>query len=104
MIYGTWSGGAGTKARRIDRNRPMERYHNWGGNSNVLAYAIDADAITVKFASDNSYYLYDYKSAGRDKVERMKSLARGGRGLNSFIMLSVKYGYAEKTTGFRHRD
>ncbi len=73
----------------------MIPYKNLGGNSNVRAYEIGSDSITVQFG-DGSIYLYNYQSAGRDNVERMKSLAIAGRGLNSFIMRYAKKSYASK--------
>ena len=73
----------------------MVTYRNLGGNSNVRAYEIGSDSITVQFG-DGSIYLYTYQSAGRDNIERMKSLAIAGRGLNSFIMHHVKYSYERK--------
>ena len=73
----------------------MERYKNLGGNSNVIAYEIGIDFITVEF-SDKSRYLYNYQSAGSENIEQMKKLAVAGRGLNSFINRVVKYKYAKK--------
>lgn len=57
-------------------------YANSGGNSNVVGYVIERQAITVRFG-DGSAYLYTYASAGREVVEQMKALARAGRGRNS---------------------
>jgi len=73
----------------------MEIYKNLGGNSNVRAYEIEGESITVQFG-DGSVYLYTYQSAGQDKIEQMKILAIAGRGLNSFIMRRVKKAYAAK--------
>lgn len=42
--------------------------------------------ITVQFRSGGcTVYTYTYESAGADAVETMKSLARQGHGLNSYI-------------------
>lgn len=62
----------------------MSTYLNLGGNSSVVAYVIQPDAIDVQFR-DGRWYRYSYKSAGADNVEVMKSLAIQGRGLCSFI-------------------
>lgn len=53
----------------------MEQYLNLGGNSNVKAYSIGLDYIEVVFGR-GALYRYSYRSAGKDKVEQMKILAR----------------------------
>jgi hypothetical protein len=73
----------------------MVTYRNLGGDSNVRAFEIGSDSITVQFG-DGSFYLYTYRSAGQGNIEQMKVLAMAGRGLNSFIMLHAKYGYERK--------
>ena len=73
----------------------MQRYLNLGGNSNVRAYEIGADSITVQF-NDGSIYVYTCHSAGSGNIEQMKTLAVAGRGLNSFINRQVKKAYAAK--------
>jgi hypothetical protein len=73
----------------------MERYANLGGDSGVVEYEIGNDFIRVQF-SDGSIYLYTYASAGEDNIEQMKSLARNGRGLNTFINKNVYKRYARK--------
>jgi len=73
----------------------MESYKNLGGDSNVIAYEIGTDYIKVQFG-DGSIYLYTYESAGQSNIERMKSLAIEGEGLNSFIMKNVRKSYASK--------
>lgn len=70
----------------------MERYANLNGNSNVIAFEIGNTWINVQFATE-SPYTYSYQKAGEIHVERMKVLAREGRGLNSYIMLNCKYSY-----------
>lgn len=73
----------------------MIRYRNINGNSGVYAYANSTDSITVQF-NDGSAYLYTYAVPGRSDVERMKSLAVNGSGLNSYISTSVKKRYQSK--------
>ena len=70
----------------------MERYANLNGNSNVVAFEIGNTWIKVQFVT-GSPYTYSYQKAGETHVERMKVLAREGRGLNSYIMLNCKYSY-----------
>ncbi len=70
----------------------MERYGNLDGNSSIREFDIGSDFIAVKF-SDGKIYRYTYRSAGSDKVEEMKRLARQGAGLNSYIMRFAKYDY-----------
>jgi hypothetical protein len=73
----------------------MERYKNLGGQSGVDSYEIASDSITVKF-KDGAVYLYTNASAGVQNIERMKSLAVAGSGLNSFINTTVRKSYASK--------
>ncbi|CAA0095241.1 Uncharacterised protein [BD1-7 clade bacterium] len=70
----------------------MERYKNIGGNSGVASYEIFDDSVTVRF-STGAIYIYSYRSAGKENIERMKVLAMQGHGLNSFIMRNVKNSY-----------
>ncbi len=71
----------------------MTKYMNLSGNSNVEAYEIGEDHITVKFFGTWRTYTYSYYSAGRENVEKAKGLAKQGQGLNSFIMREMKYDY-----------
>jgi hypothetical protein len=73
----------------------FEQYVNADGESNVEAYEIGTDSITVRFR-DGTHYLYDHTAPGAADVERMKDLAAAGRGLNSFITKTVKTRYARK--------
>jgi hypothetical protein len=73
----------------------MERYANKSGDSGVSAYQIGTNYIWVQFTSGHVYE-YTYASAGSGNIETMKSLARAGRGLCSFIQLHVKYKYSRK--------
>jgi hypothetical protein len=73
----------------------MTLYKNLGGNSSVHAYELGVDSITVQF-SDNSVYLYTCQSAGSDNIEKMKTLAIAGQGLNSFIMRYVRKAYSAR--------
>lgn len=73
----------------------MERYKNLGGGSGVSAYEIGADSITVQFSS-SAVYRYTNKSAGSRNIEKMKSLALAGKGLNSYIKRYVNKRYESK--------
>ena len=73
----------------------MERYRDINGDSGILAYETGPDFIRVQF-KDNSVYLYTNASAGSHNIERMKSLAAAGDGLNAFINTNVKKAYARK--------
>lgn len=75
-----------------ERGVIMEQYLNLGGNSNIKAYSIGQDYIDVVFGR-GALYRYSYMSAGKDKVEHMKVLARKGVGLNSYIMRYARLNY-----------
>ncbi|MBI9080261.1 MAG: hypothetical protein JEY79_11050 [Pseudodesulfovibrio sp.] len=66
----------------------MERYGNLHGNSGVTTYKINDDSICVEFKGGKTY-LYTYASAGEENIEKMKELAREGRGLATFISQEV---------------
>lgn len=68
----------------------MERYLDLDGDSGVVAYEIGETYIKVKFNGTYKIYTYSYRSAGANRVEDMKRLARSGDGLNSYIMRYAK--------------
>ncbi len=64
----------------------MEIYRNLSGESGVVAYAIGAGSIDVKFKPGRfTLYSYTYASAGKMAVDKMQLLAEQGSGLNSYI-------------------
>ena len=69
------------------------KYKDINGDSNIEMYEIGPDYISIKFFGTNKIYTYSYKSAGLANVEKMKSLARNGDGLNSYINNYCKYRY-----------
>ncbi|MGK3986480.1 hypothetical protein WME99_25770 [Sorangium sp. So ce136] len=71
------------------------KYHNHGGSSGVDTYKIEEESIEIAFKGGGTY-LYAYQATGRQNVERMKFLARSGRGLNAFINTHVKNKYAKR--------
>lgn len=73
----------------------MTPYQNLEGNSGVTAYEIKTNSIAVEFNHD-AVYLYTYKSAGKKVIEKMKLLAKAGRGLSTLISQEVKEDYEKK--------
>lgn len=73
----------------------MQTYRNISGASDISAYQTGTDSITIRF-NDRSIYLYTYTSAGSAEIETMKTLAKQGSGLNSYINKNVKTKYAKK--------
>jgi len=63
----------------------MERYKNLGGDSDVSAYELGDTFIRVKFKSTPRVYVYTYILPGQLHVEKMKSLAVAGHGLQAYI-------------------
>jgi hypothetical protein len=73
----------------------MVRYQDRTGTSGVTAYEFGRDFIRVEFETLH-VYRYTYRSAGRLNIERMKSLALHGEGLNTFINSSPGILYEAK--------
>jgi hypothetical protein len=73
----------------------LQRYENRHRDSGVTAYEIGDDYIKVEFA-DGPLYLYTHDVPGPRKVERMKRLARQGRGLSTYISRNVRDRYASR--------
>ena len=73
----------------------MPLYKNLGGDSGVYSYEIGNKRIIVTFSSNMSYE-YTYSSAGSDHIEKMKTLAVQGQGLNSYINKHVRTKYSRK--------
>ena len=73
----------------------MQQYKNLRGDSGVSRYSIGSDHIIIEFDA-GAVYLYNYASAGKANIERMKALAVAGKGLSTFISQHVKDRYAEK--------
>ena len=71
----------------------MQRYSNVNGNSGVKSYETGVDFIIVEF-SNQATYLYNYESAGKESIEKMKTFAASGKGLSTFISKHVKNKYA----------
>lgn len=73
----------------------MPRYQNISGTSGVRSYQTGDDYIIVQFLTGEKYR-YSYKRPGKTVVERMKKLAAAGKGLSTFISMSVRENYAQK--------
>lgn len=73
----------------------MAWYKNLGGDSGIDSYNVGLDRIIITFNTGASYE-YTYHSAGVDHIENMKSLAKQGQGLNSYIYKYVKKRYSRK--------
>jgi len=72
----------------------MNHYRNDSGKSGVTAYRIGPEEIEVQFAATT--YVYNFQRPGRLEVERMKMLARAGRGLSTYISKVIRSRYAHK--------
>ncbi len=72
----------------------MDLYRNHSGKSGVVAYSIGREEIRVHFP--DATYVYNFRRPGRVEVERMKTLARAGRGLATYISRTVRNRYAYK--------
>lgn len=73
----------------------MERYRNLQGNSGITSYTIGRNSIIVAFKGGHTYK-YNYAVTGKEHVQNMKTLAREGRGLSTYISRYVKDLYAEQ--------
>jgi len=73
----------------------MKKYLNKEGHSGVTGYEVNSNSIAVEFKHD-AVYLYTYKSAGKKVIEKMKSLAKAGRGLSTYISQNVKDDFEKK--------
>ena len=75
---------------KLKNYNSMERYRNSSGNSGVYGYEIGNDYIRVQFKGNSKMYGYSYLGkAGRAHVDKMKSLASNGSGLNAYIKTYV---------------
>lgn len=71
----------------------MERYKNLSGEGGVSFYHIGDDYIDLQFR-DAKIYTYDYQRPGKIHVEKMKALAKKGKGLSTYINKHVRENYA----------
>ncbi|WP_263264593.1 hypothetical protein [Pseudomonas sp. RIT-PI-S] len=74
----------------------MLPYASPNGNSGVVAYLIEGDSITLRFADRATLYLYDANRPGLAAVQEMQRLAKRGTGLTTYINQHVRKHYALK--------
>lgn len=75
----------------------FQRYQNLSMQSNVAAFEIGPDSITVEFRSGkHRFYVYNSVRPGVAAVEELKRRALAGRGLNSYISSTIKTAFANK--------
>ena len=74
----------------------MKKYKNVSGKSGVSGYEIGKDFILIQFVNSKETYVYNYVMPGKETVEQMKTLARRGQGLSTFISQFVKDDYFKK--------
>jgi len=73
----------------------MQAYKNLSGTSGVVAFQIGDHHIDIEFAG-RKRYRYDYTKPGEKEVETMKTLAKSGKGLATFISQNVGERFAAK--------
>lgn len=73
----------------------MQQYKNRSRDSGVEAYETGKDFIKIRFRG-GAMYLYSWKSAGKNNIEKMKQLAQAGKGLSTYISNHVKGDYAAR--------
>jgi len=83
------------KAIEVLTKNPKINYKNLSGNSGVSAFEMGIDFIKVYF-KNRTIYLYNNKRTGEQNIQRMKSLALRGKGLNTLINKNLKNRFAKK--------
>src|SRR5690606_15117584 len=76
----------------------LPRFHRYGNRDNrsgIQAYALLARGIAIRFV-DGAVLLYDRDCPGQQHVDRMKELARAGRGLGTYLGRHVGRRYASR--------
>jgi len=73
----------------------MHSYKNADHDTGVIAYEINKDSIAIQF-KDGSLYVYTAKSAGPKAISQMKTLAKKGEGLTTYINQHVRENYQSK--------
>jgi hypothetical protein len=81
--------------RKSVTTRLPERYESSTGDSGVVSYDVGPDSITLQF-KDGAVYLYTYEKPGKDHVERMKHLAKSGKGLSTYVSRNVRDSHARQ--------
>ena len=73
----------------------MHKYKSPDQDTGVVAYEAGKDNIIIQFR-DGSLYLYTTNSAGTAAISRMKTLAKKGEGLTTYINQHVREHYQSK--------
>lgn len=73
----------------------MAMYKNLAGNVGICSYEFREDAIRINFHTRKSV-IFDHKHTGGEHINKMKTLALQGFGLNHYIKDHVKDQYAAK--------
>ena len=72
----------------------MPRYENLRGNSKILRYSLGDEYIKIQFEYNPEYwFVYSYKTPGKEAVEEMKKKAEAGKGLAFFIWNNIDNNY-----------
>jgi hypothetical protein len=79
------------------RNWQWHRYESTATAAGVAFYALDDDAIALRFRGDDRhFYVYSYYAPGAQHVAQMKRLARAGHGLTTYVNRHVRGSYAAR--------
>ncbi|WP_063650523.1 hypothetical protein [Aliivibrio fischeri] len=62
-------------------------------SSGIRGFELNSTSITVWFGETARSVSYDYDSAGKQHIDRMKIIAVSGGDLNSYIDTHVKFRY-----------
>ena len=73
----------------------MHHYINGEANSDIKAFELSPDAITVEF-SDATVHLYNCSSTGVANIQQMKHLELSGRDMNAYINNYAKWDHAAR--------
>jgi hypothetical protein len=71
-------------------------YANSDGDSGIANYEITGSAIIIEFVDAKYRYVYDATRPGPEHVKAMKTLAKQGRGLATYINQHVGTSYARR--------
>lgn len=70
----------------------MERYVNFGGDRDIVAFDLAADAIRVEFTC-GTIYLYTSHTLGMETINKIKDIATRGGKLSRHILHELKNSY-----------
>jgi hypothetical protein len=73
----------------------LEKYKDLSGRGGVTGYKIFHEGIIVQF-QNRDIYLYDYIKPGKYYIDQMKTLAKNGKGLTTYINQNIRENYRKK--------